>query len=105
MIEEARAAVAPFYLYIKAVHVLSAAVWSFSTAVAWIFYLKPTLQAARLNPGDPVLRARRDNFMERFDRGASLEHVAFVLLVCTALLLLAIGRVDLTRWNFVTAKV
>jgi len=103
VIEELRMAIAPFYLYVKAIHVLVAAVWSFSTVVAWVFYLKPTLRSALKHPDDAVRRARRDEFMERFDRGAGWEHVALVLLVLTAFLMLWIGQVDLTRWSFITA--
>jgi hypothetical protein len=103
MIEELRTALGPWYLYIKAIHVLSAAIWSFSTAVAWGWYLKPAFRAAHRRPEDPTLRARRDALMERFDRGASLEHAAFAVLVPTALLLIWIGRVDLARWSSVSA--
>lgn len=104
MVEELRMALAPWYSYVKAIHVLSAAVWGFSTAVAWVFYLKPALRAARRRPADAGLRARRDEFMERFDRGAAIEHWAFGLLVATALLMIWIGQVDLGRFHFVTAK-
>jgi hypothetical protein len=103
VIEELRAAIGAYYLYIKAIHVLSAAIWGFSTAVAWAYFLKPALSAARRHPEDATLRTRRDVFMERFDRGASLEHVAFVLLVLTAVLMLWVTEADLTRWSFITA--
>jgi hypothetical protein len=102
VIEEMRAAVGPYYLYIKAIHVFSAGLWSFSTAVAWAFYLKPALLAARRNPEDPVLRGRRDELMRRFDKGAAIEHVAFGFLVLTALLMVWIGRVDLGQWSTIT---
>lgn len=104
MIESIRAALGPWYPYLKALHVLSAALWSFSTAVAWIYYLKPALRAARRDPDDAARLARRNEFMERFDRGAALEHVAFVVLVVTAGLMLWLGRVDPFAWSFVTAK-
>ena len=103
--EELRAALGPWHPWIKAVHVLSAAIWSFSTAVAWAYYLKPALFSARKHPDDAERRARRDDMMDRFDRGAILEHVAFVFLVVTALLMLWLGRVDLTRWSYLTFKV
>ena len=102
MIEELRAAIGPYYLYIKAVHVVSAAIWGFSTAVAWSFYVKPVVAASRRRPESQSLHLRRNDFMERFERGAWLEHVAFLLLVLTAALLLWIGQVDLTRWSFIT---
>ena len=105
MIEELRAVIGPFYLYVKALHVLSAAIWSFSTAVAWAYYLKPALRSARAHPDDARRQARRDEFMDRFDRGAALEHYAFVVLLVTAGLLLWLADVDLTRWSFVTLKV
>ncbi len=101
--EELRAGLAPWYSYVKAIHVLSAAIWGFSTAVAWAFYLKPALASARRHPDDPTRRARRNELMERFDRGASFEHVALVVLVVTAVLMLWLGRVDLTQWSFITA--
>ena len=93
--------VAPYYFYIMAIHVLAAAIWSFSTAVAYTYYVKPALRAAARRPEDSVIRARRDEVMERFDRGASLEHVAFVVLVITALLMIWIRDVSLLRWSFI----
>ncbi len=104
MFEELRGAIGPFYLYIKALHVIAAAIWGFSTAVAWTYYLKPALRSARAHPDDPVRIARRDDLMDRFDRGAAFEHVAFVVLVVTALAMIWISRVDLTTWSYVTAK-
>ena len=93
--------IAPSYFYIQAIHVLAAAIWSFSTSVAYAYYLKPTLRSAARHPDDPAIRARRDEFMERFDRGAAFEHVAFAILVITALLMIWIRDVDLMRWNFI----
>jgi uncharacterized membrane protein len=95
----------PWYPYLKAVHVLAAALWSFSTAVAWVYYLKPALRAASERPGDAAARARQDEFLRRFDRGAAVEHVAFAVLVVTAVLLFWVGGFDLTRWSYVTALV
>jgi hypothetical protein len=40
-VDEIRTALASWYPYLKAVHVIAAALWSFSTAVAWVFYLEP----------------------------------------------------------------
>lgn len=102
MIEELRAAIGPFYLYIKALHVVSAAIWGFSTAVAWTYYLKPALRAARAQPDNAIRKARRDDCMDRFDRGAAFEHYAFVVLIVTAVLMLWLGNVDLTRWSVFT---
>lgn len=94
-------AVSPYYFWIKAVHVISAALWSFSTAVAYAYYLKPAIVAVRHHPDDPVRRARLDDFMERFDRGAIFEHVALVIMTVTALLMIWIRDIDLLRWSFI----
>lgn len=102
--EEIRAALAPWYPYVKAVHVIAAAVWAFSTAVAWVCYLKPALRRAALAPGDREARSRADHYLELFDRGAIVEHVALAVLVVTALTMIWLARVDLLRWSFVTAK-
>jgi hypothetical protein len=103
-VEEIRAALAPWYPYVKALHVMAAAVWAFSTAVAWVFYLKPALRRAALQPDDREACARRDHYLELFDRGAIVEHVALAVLVVTALTMLWLARVELLRWSFVTAK-
>lgn len=60
MIDEIRLVVAPFYLWVKAFHVMSAALWGFSTVVAWTCYLKPALRSARRHPDDAGLRATGD---------------------------------------------
>ncbi len=99
--EALQEAISPYYFWIKALHVISAALWSFSTAVGYAYYLKPAIVAARRHPDDPARRARRDEFMERFDQGASFEHVALVLMVVTALLMIWIRDVDLLRWSFI----
>jgi hypothetical protein len=72
-VEELRAALAPWHPYVKAVHVIAAAVWAFSTAVAWVMYLKPALRRAARAPEDAEARARRDRYLELFDRGAILD--------------------------------
>jgi hypothetical protein len=102
--EEIRALLAPYYLYVKAFHVISAALWSFSTAVAWVFYLKPALRRAARAPEDREARARRDLYLELFDRGAIVEHVALAVLVVTALMMIWLANVELGRFSFVTAK-
>jgi hypothetical protein len=86
------------------VHVIAAALWAFSTAVAWVFYLKPALRRAAREPDSAEARRRRDLYMELFDRGAIVEHVALAVLVATALAMIWLGGHDLTRWSFVTAK-
>lgn len=101
---ELREILASHYAVVKAVHVLAAGIWSFSTAVAYVYYLKPAFRRLERRPDDANARATRDHLMESFDRGAAIEHVAFVILVGTALTMLWLGRFDLTRWSFATAK-
>jgi len=105
MIDEIRSALGAYYLHIKWIHVMSAAVWSFSTAVAYVNYLKPAIVSAHRHPGDEASRKRRDEFMERFDKDAELEHYALAILIVTAALMLWLARVDLTHWSYFTAKV
>jgi uncharacterized membrane protein len=102
--DELRMALAPWYLSIKALHVFSAMAWAWSTAVAWVYYLKPAFRRARANPDDAEARRRRDRFMEAFDRGAAIEHVAFPILLATGLVMLWVGGFSLTRWSWLTAK-
>lgn len=99
--EALQEAVSPYYFWIKAFHVISAAVWAFSTSVAYAYYLKPAIVAAHRHPDDPARRARLDDFMERFDRGAIFEHVALVIMIVTALLMIWIRDIDLLRWSFI----
>lgn len=101
--EELRTALTAYYPQIKWLHVVSAAVWSFSTAVAYSWYLKPVLRASYRHPENTGLRACRDDWMDRFDRGAQMEHYALIVLVVTSLLMLWIGQIDLARWSFFTA--
>lgn len=103
--EELRVLLAPHYVAIKALHVLAAAIWAFSTAVAWAFYLKPAFRRVERRPDDTAAREIRNRMMEAFDAGAVFEHVAFVVLVATSGLMLWLGRFDLTAWSYVTAKV
>jgi len=99
MTEELAALLAPYYLQIKFVHLLFAAVWFMSTSVAYRFYLLPIFQYWRKNPED-IDRARLRNWaMERFDDGAILEHIAFpVLLVTGPMLMLAGGWTPAQGW-------
>lgn len=83
MIEEIRQLLAPWYLQIKFVHLLSVMIWSFSTAVAYTWYVKAAWLGWQRTPDDPQRKARRDWTMEQFDRGASMEHVAFPVLLVT----------------------
>jgi len=103
-ITELRDLLAPHYAVVKAIHVIAAGLWSFTTAVAYAYYLKPAFLRAQRHPDDASARATRDWLMEGFDRGVAIEHVALAVLVATAGLMLWLGGFDLTRWSFVSAK-
>jgi hypothetical protein len=104
VLDELRLLLAPWYAWIKALHVLAAMVWAASTAVAYAYYLKPAFRRVHFRPGDAAARAERDRLMERFDRGVVLEHVAFPVLVVTALAMLWLGNFELGRFSFLTVK-
>ena len=89
----------PYYLQIKWLHLIVAAMWLFSTSVAYRFYLLPVFAAWLRDPGS-VDKARLRNWaMERFDDGATLEHVAFPLLLITGpMLMLAGGWSPIHGW-------
>ncbi|MCP4006157.1 MAG: hypothetical protein GY725_18390 [bacterium] len=101
---ELRELLAPHYAVVKAIHVIAAALWSFSTMVAYAFYLKPAIRRFYRNPDDERARETRNRLMESFDRGAAFEHWALLILVITAVLMLWLGGFDLTRWSFIAAK-
>jgi uncharacterized membrane protein len=94
MVELIREVLAPFYIYIKAIHILAIMAWIWSTSVAYAFYLVPAFKAWRRNPNDPEIVAFRNWAIERFDDGAVYEHIAFPLILITGPLLLIIGG-----WN------
>jgi hypothetical protein len=102
--EQLRVALAPWYLSIKALHVFAAMAWAWSTAVAWLHYLKPAFRRAHAHPDDAELQRRRDAMMEAFDRGALIEHVAFPVLLASGLALLWIGGYPLAAWTWLSAK-
>lgn len=92
--EALQAVLAPWYLQIKFVHLLSVACWIFSTAVAYLHYLVPAFRAWRRNPDDEGARAMRDWVMDRFDHGAVLEHVAFPVVMISGPALYIAGGWD-----------
>lgn len=102
--EPLRLALAPWYGWIKALHVFAAMAWAWSTAVAWIWYLKPAFRRARARPDDEIARRERDRMMERFDRGAIVEHVAFVVLLVSGLVQAWVGGFTLLAWTWLGVK-
>ena len=102
--EDLRIALAQYYLQIKFVHLLMVGLWSFSTVVAYINYVVPAFKAWQRDPQNPKLIARRNDFMERFDRGVTVEHVAFPLLLASGLLMVWIAGWSLTQVSWLTIK-
>lgn len=94
MIDFLQSALAPYYLYIKFVHVIFVMMWVFSTMMAYGHYLLPVMKAWRRNPQDVQVIAMRDWVMERFDEGAVYEHIAFPIVLITGPLLYIAGG-----WN------
>ncbi|MDO8290152.1 MAG: hypothetical protein Q7T44_13130 [Parvibaculum sp.] len=95
---------APWYMQIKFLHVISVAMWSFSTAVAYRDYIVPAFKSVEHNPNDETRIARRNDFMERFDSGVVLEHVAFPLIVITGLIMLIAGGWSFEGFTWLTLK-
>jgi len=103
MLELIRETLGPYYLTVKFIHVFAVMAWSWSTAVAFTSYLKPSYIKWRRNPDDAALLQRRDWAFEQFDRGAVIEHTAFPILLISGGLLFALGRWDLD-FNWLLAK-
>ena len=102
MLEMWREALMPWYQHIKFVHLLAVMIWSFSTAVAYTWYVKSAWLAWQRQPDDVARKARRDWVMEQFDRGAWLEHIAFPVLIVSGLLLFWLAGWTLeSRWLLV----
>lgn len=95
---------APWYLQLKFLHVISAAVWAFSTAVAYRDYVAPAFRSWQRHPDDETRIARRDDAMERFDSGAVLEHTAFPLLIITGLCMFIAGGWSLDGFTWLSVK-
>lgn len=88
-----------YYIYIKFIHLLAVMIWSWSTSVAYVWYLQGAWKAWLRNPQDSLLKARRNWAFEQFDRGVILEHIAFpVVLITGPLLLIITGWPLLTPW-------
>ena len=94
MLEEIRQALQPWYLQIKFIHLITVMIWSFSTAVAYTWYVRSAWLGWQKNPDDAARKQRRDWAMEQFDKGAVLEHIAFPFLLISGGLLFWI-----TGWN------
>lgn len=94
MLDLLREGLAPYYLYIKFVHVFFVMIWSWSTAVAYSCYVKGAFVRWQNNPEDEMAIQRRNWTIEQFDKGVVLEHIAFPIILITGPLLYVIGS-----WN------
>ena len=94
MIAFLQTTLAPYYIYIKFVHVIFVMMWVFSTSVAYAYFLLPVMKAWRRNPQDGEVMVMRDWIMERFDEGVIYEHIAFPMILITGPLLYVVGG-----WN------
>lgn len=91
MWDSVRELLAPAYIYIKFIHVFFVMIWSWSTAVAYSWYVKGAFLRWERNPDDATAVQRRNWAIEQFDRGVVLEHVAFPVILITGPLLYFIG--------------
>lgn len=103
--EELPQLLATYYLSIKTIHLLAVGMWTFSTAVAFQYYLVPDYRAWRKNSNDKHLLAARNEAMERFDRGVKLEHWAFPLVILTGLLMVWAAGWSVSDVNWLTVKI
>lgn len=91
MIDVLREILAPWYLYIKFVHVIFVMIWVWSTAHAYAYYVVPVFKAWRRNPDDEEVIKLRDWVIERFDHGVIFEHIAYPIILVTGPLLYIAG--------------
>jgi hypothetical protein len=103
-LEELRTLLQPWYLQIKFIHLLMVAMWSFSTAVAYRNFIVPIFRAWQADPGNIAHIANRDEAIERFDRGAILEHVAFPIVLTSGLLMVWLAEWNWHSVNWLTLK-
>jgi uncharacterized membrane protein len=95
-------ALAPYYLYIKFVHVFFVMMWAMSALGAYVFYLRSTIYQLEENPGDEKLEERLNWAYEQFDKTVILEHIAFPIVLLTGMMLFyATGWALETPWLFV----
>lgn len=91
MLEAIRTTLAPWYLYLKFMHLLMVMIWGWSTMVGYVWYVCSSYLKSKRNPEDVELKRRADWALEQFDRGVVLEHIAFLLTLVTGLLLFVTG--------------
>lgn len=87
MLASIQATFAPYYLYIKFIHLFFVMIWAWSTAVAYTWYVKTAFIRWEKSPDDPETIRRRNYAIEQFDKGVIFEHVAFPVVIVTGPLL------------------
>ncbi len=106
MLETLTQVLGPYYLKIKFVHLLFATMWLWSTSVAYLNYVVPTMKAWLRSPNSEDALRDRNSMMERFDHGVILEHIAFpVVLLSGVCLLLAGGWTAQSYWLVIKLSV
>lgn len=103
MLDTLRETLGPFYLHIKFIHLFFVMIWSWSTAVAYSWYVKGAFLRWERNPDDAKAIQRRNWAIEQFDKGAIMEHVAFPVILITGPLLYFIGPWNL-EFKWLVAK-
>ena len=103
-LEELRALLAPWYLQINFIHLYTVAMWAFSTAVAYRNYFLPVYQRWLRDPDNPARISERNIAMERFDKGAILEHVAFPLVLLSGLTMVWLAGWPWREVSWLTVK-
>lgn len=94
----------PFYPAIKAVHVFFVAMWTFSTAVAYRYYVVPVFHQWLKNKDDKALTEKRNWTFEAFDRGVVLEHFAFPVILITGVTMVWLNQWPMNQVYWLTAK-
>ncbi len=99
MLDAISAYISDHYIWFKAIHMIFAMIWVWSTSVAYGSYLVPAVRKWLRNPEGVDEIQMRNWVMERFDQGVILEHIAFpVLLITGPLLMLAGGWTAADGW-------
>ena len=92
MTELIRELLAPYYIYIKFIHLFFVMMWSWSTTVAYLWFAKVAYLKWKKDPENEELVRRRNWAFEQFDRGAVIEHTAFPIIMLTGPLLYWLGN-------------
>lgn len=102
--DQLQALLQPYYLVFKWIHVFFVAMWAFSTAVAYRYYVVPVFNQWLKDRNNPELTEKRNWTFEAFDRGVILEHVAFPVILLTGLTMLWLNDWPLDKVYWLTVK-